>query len=65
MDIGGGGNVLAHEFGHITIAPQTAGNALEHSAPAGNFLSTTPALGVVNRGQSANINRAGAPLLVP
>ncbi len=65
MDIGMGGNVLAHELGHLLIAPQTAGNALEHSAAAGNFLSTTPALGVVTRAQSANINRAGAPLLVP
>lgn len=65
MDIGMGGNVLAHEIGHIVIAPQTAGNVLEHSAPAGNFLSTTPALGVVTRPQSANINRAGAPLLAP
>lgn len=65
MDIGMGGNVLAHEVGHIVISPQTAGNVLEHNAPAGNFLSTTPALGVVTRQQSANINRAGAPLLLP
>jgi hypothetical protein len=65
MDIGTGGNVLAHELGHLLISPQTAGNTLEHSAPAGNFLSTTPALGVVNRNQSAVINRVGAPLLVP
>ncbi len=65
MDIGAGGNILAHEIGHIVISPQTAGNVLEHSAPAGNFLSTTPALGVVARNQSANINRAGAPLLLP
>jgi hypothetical protein len=65
MDIGGGGNVLAHEIGHIVIAPNSAGNVLEHSAPAGNFLSTTPALGIVNRQQSGNINRAGAPLLRP
>lgn len=65
MDIGGGGNILAHELGHLLISPQTAGNVLEHSAAAGNFLSTTPALGVVNRPQSANINRAGAPMLQP
>jgi hypothetical protein len=65
MDIGGGGNILAHELGHLLISPQTAGNALEHTAAAGNFLSTTPALGVVNRPQSANINRAGAPMLRP
>ena len=65
MDIGVGGNILAHELGHLLISPQTAGNVLEHSAPAGNFLSTTPALGVVNRQQSANVNRVGAPLLVP
>lgn len=65
MDAAGVGNTLAHEFGHLLISPQTAGNALEHAAAAGNFLSTTPALGVVNRNQSANINRAGAPMLVP
>lgn len=67
MDIGLGGNVLAHEIGHIVISPQSAGNVLEHSAPAGNFLRGTalPALGVVTRQQSANINRAGAPLLRP
>jgi len=65
MDIGAGGNILAHELGHLLISPQTAGNALEHGAAAGNFLSTTPALGTVNRQQSANINRALAPSLVP
>ena len=64
-DIGAGGNVLAHEVGHMTITPATAGNVLEHSAPAGNFMSTTPALGIVNRDQSASINQAAAPLLVP
>ena len=65
MDIGMGGNVLAHELGHLLISPAAAGAVIEHNAAAGNFLSTTPALGVVNRDQSANINRAGAPLLVP
>jgi uncharacterized surface anchored protein len=59
-----GGNVMAHEIGHILISPQRAGDVLEHSAPAGNFLSTTPVLGTVNRQQSANINRVGAPLPV-
>lgn len=65
MDIGLGGNILAHELGHLLISPQTAGNVLEHGAGAGNFLSTTPALGTVNRLQSANINRATAPMLRP
>ena len=65
MDIGMGGNILAHELGHLLISPATAGNVLEHSATAGNFLSTTPAIGVLNRQQSANINRVGAPLLLP
>jgi hypothetical protein len=61
----GGGSTVAHEIGHMLIAPQTAGNTLEHAAPAGNFLrSPAPANGVVSREQSANINRAGAPLLV-
>ena len=64
MDIGLGGNILAHELGHLLISPQTAGNVLEHGAAAGNFLSTTPALGVVNRQQSANINRVGLPISV-
>lgn len=65
MDIGMGGNVMGHELGHLLISPETAGNVLEHSAPAGNFLSTTPAVGVLNRQQSADINRVGAPLLLP
>jgi len=65
MDIGMGGNILAHELGHLLISPATAGNVLEHTAPAGNFLSTTPAIGVLNRQQSTNINRVGAPLLLP
>ena len=62
-DAGAGGNVLAHEFGHLLITPQTAGNVLEHTAAAGNFMSTTPPLGVVNRQQSVSIN--GGPLLQP
>jgi hypothetical protein len=65
VDVGLGGNIIAHEIGHILISPASAGNTLEHSAPAGNFLSTTPVLGTLNRDQSANINRSGAPLLVP
>lgn len=64
-DNGVGGNILAHELGHLIISPQAAGDGLEHNAAAGNFLSTTPPLGVVNRQQSANINRPGAPLVVP
>ncbi len=63
-----GGHVLAHELGHLLISPQTAGNALEHAAGAGNFMGGTcaaPVLGVLNRQQSANLNRAGAPMLLP
>lgn len=65
-DAGTGSGILAHELGHLLISPQNAGNVLEHSAAAGNFMiSAAPALGIVNRQQSANINRAGAPLLLP
>lgn len=56
---------LAHEMGHILISPATAGSVLEHAAPAGNFLTSTPNLGNMTRAQSAAINRAGAPLLNP
>jgi len=64
-DLGAGGNILAHEVGHVIISPQTAGSTLEHNAPAGDFMSSTPTLGILNRNQSADINRVGAPLLVP
>lgn len=63
-----GGHVLAHEFGHLLISPQRANDALEHSAGSTNFMGGTcaaPLLGIVTRGQSANINRTGAALLVP
>ncbi|MEM7359465.1 MAG: choice-of-anchor L domain-containing protein [Pseudomonadota bacterium] len=63
-----GGHTLAHELGHLLISPQTAANALEHGAAVGNFMSgncATPLLGNLNRQQSANLNRAGAPMLLP
>lgn len=63
-----GGHNLAHELGHLLISPQSAGDALEHSAGATNFLGgncATPQNGIVNRLQSVNMNRVGAPLLVP
>jgi hypothetical protein len=63
-----GGHTLAHELGHLLISPQTAGNALEHGAAAGNFMAGTcavPLLGTLTRQQSGNLNRAGAPMLLP
>ena len=64
-DAGAGGNILAHEFGHILITPQAARNVLEHGAAAGNFIrgGIPPIIGVLNRQQSASIN--GGPLLLP
>jgi len=62
---------LAHEFGHLLISPDNAGSTLEHCIGPGNFLSggcgnqVFNGLGVLTRTQSSNINRAGAPLLVP
>lgn len=63
-----GGHNLAHELGHLLISPQSAGDALEHNAGATNFLGgncATPLIGIVTRQQSANVNRVGAPMLVP
>ena len=65
---GAGGHVLAHELGHLLISPQTAANVLEHAAAAGNFMAGTcvaPLLGTLSRQQSANLNRAFAPMLLP
>ncbi|HWS89423.1 MAG TPA: hypothetical protein VN282_20785 [Pyrinomonadaceae bacterium] len=59
---------LAHELGHILISPDNAGSTLEHSVSASNNIMKTPRTvprDLVNRHQSANINRAGAPLLLP
>lgn len=65
MDIGDG-NTLAHVIGHLLISPARLDSTLEHEADAGNFMRPgAPPLGVLNRDQSANINRIGAPLLVP
>ncbi len=54
---------LAHELGHILVSPATAGSTLEHNAPSGNFLTSTPNAGTMTRQQSEAINRPGAPLL--
>lgn len=59
---------LAHELGHILISPDTAGSVLEHNVGVATNIMNTPRTvprNVVNRQQSANINRAGAPLLRP
>lgn len=59
---------LAHELGHILISPDTAGSVLEHNAGVASNIMNTPRTvprNLVNRQQSANINRAGAPLLRP
>ena len=59
---------LAHELGHIIISPDNAGSVLEHSVGVANNIMNTPRTvprNLVSRQQSANINRAGAPLLRP
>jgi hypothetical protein len=59
---------LAHELGHILISPDTAGSVLEHNVGVAANLMNVPRTvprNLVNRQQSANINRAGAPLLRP
>ncbi len=59
---------LAHELGHILISPDRAGSVLEHSVGVPNNIMNTPRTvprNLVSRQQSANINRAGAPLLRP
>lgn len=63
-----GGHALAHELGHLLISPQIAKDALEHRAGRRNFMGgdcASPTNGIVSRKQSANINRADAPLLRP
>jgi hypothetical protein len=60
--------ILAHELGHLLISPQNALSILEHGVTdAMNFMnaSATPATAVVTGGQSGNINRLLAPLVVP
>ncbi len=59
---------LAHELGHIVISPDAAGSVLEHGVGVANNIMNTPRTvprNVVSRQQSANINRVGAPLLLP
>jgi len=59
---------LAHELGHIIISPASAGSVLEHSVGVANNIMNTPRTvprNLVNRQQSASINRPGAPLLRP
>jgi len=59
---------LAHELGHILISPDSAGSVLEHNVGVANNIMNTPRTvprDLVSRQQSANINRAGAPLLRP
>ena len=59
---------LAHELGHILISPDSAASVLEHNVGVANNIMNTPRTvprDLVSRQQSANINRAGAPLLRP
>ena len=62
------GRALAHELGHLLISPQRAEDFLEHKAGRTNFMRpncTRPTKAIITRRQSANINRVGAPLLMP
>jgi hypothetical protein len=57
---------LAHEFGHITITPATAGSTQEHNAPdAANIMRAPRSVPrtTVTRQQAAAI--IGGPLIVP
>ena len=59
---------MAHELGHIILSPATAGSVLEHNVGVATNIMNAPRTvprNVVSRQQSANINRAGAPLLRP
>lgn len=59
---------FAHEIGHMLISPERAGSNLEHSVGVATNLMNVPRTvvrNVLNRQQSANINRQGAPLLRP
>jgi hypothetical protein len=62
--------VLPHEMGHVLISADAYNSTLEHSVvsidPSNIMIGAgVPANGVVNRKQSANINRLGNPLIVP
>jgi hypothetical protein len=62
--------VLPHEMGHVLISADAFSSTLEHSVlsidPSNIMIgSGVPANGVVNRNQSANINRPSNPLILP
>jgi len=59
--------VLPHEIGHVIIGADPYSSTLEHNVDASNLMvsSGVQANAVVNRHQSANINRLGNPLIVP
>lgn len=62
--------VFPHELGHLIIAADPFSSTLEHSVQAldpSNFMigSIVPGVAVVNRNQSANMNRLDNPLVVP
>jgi hypothetical protein len=71
MDLAAGRlGVLAHELGHLLVSPMNPTASLEHGIAKldpFNFMVSrnTPAFGLVNRRQSANINRPGAPFVHP
>jgi hypothetical protein len=63
--------VLAHEIGHLILGPDPYSSNLEHNVKGidpSNFMVGSPMPppnGVLNRTQSANINRPGAPYILP
>jgi hypothetical protein len=62
--------VFPHELGHLIIAADPFSSSLEHNVQAldpSNFMigSIVPGVAVVNRNQSANMNRLNNPLIVP
>ena len=76
MDFGIGYlGVLAHEVGHMALSAENARSTLEHNVnsdpnnpqPLNIMIGQPmpPTNGIVNRVQSANINRTGAPFVLP
>jgi len=64
----GSPGILAHEIGHLLISPDNALSNLEHGvADSMNFMngSATSLTSVITPGQSLNINRLNAPVIVP
>jgi hypothetical protein len=63
--------VLAHEIGHLAVGPDPFSTTNEHGVqpldPSNIMVGSPmpPTNGVINRTQSANINRLGAPLILP